>query len=42
MGLQGFLGAYASKKLIIDVDCSKTLIGVLKQSEGGGAVDYVP
>jgi len=35
MGLQGFLGAYASKKLIIDVDCNKTLIGCFDTERGG-------
>jgi hypothetical protein len=35
MGLQGFLGAYASKKLIIDVDCNKTLIGCFETEREG-------
>jgi hypothetical protein len=35
MGLRGFLGAYASKKLIIDDDCNKTLIGCFEIERGG-------
>ena len=35
MGLTGFLGAYASKKLIVDDDCNRILIGCFDIERGG-------